>query len=98
VVVLGGRGSSTAQHATPRTVLVLDGRTATVVRTVAVGLPPEALAVDQRRGRIVVTHADDARVSLVEATSGRVLRKVPVGLPPLALAVDQRRGARPRAP
>jgi DNA-binding beta-propeller fold protein YncE len=62
-----------------------------VVRTVAVGQAPGALAVDARTGDIVVANAYYNSVSLVDAASGRVVRTVPLALPPRAIAVDQRR-------
>jgi YVTN family beta-propeller protein len=55
-----------------------------------VGLHPNAIAVDARRGHVFVANAYDGSVSMVEARSGRVLRTLAVALSPWSIAVDQR--------
>src|SRR5436305_1624180 len=81
-------GQAFVANSHARTVLVLDGRAAFVVRTVALPWAPGALAVDEGTGVVVVAHAYDNSVSLMEAASGRIVRTVPLALPPCALAVD----------
>src|SRR5205823_336523 len=62
------------------TVSVLDARTGSVVRTVAVDLHPSALAVDARSGHVFVANEYDGSISMVDARSGRVLRTMAVDL------------------
>lgn len=71
-------------------------------RRVAVGIEPQALAIDARRGRIVVANVagSDRRsaslgggsVSIVDARTGVTLCTVPLGISPLHLALDTRTG------
>src|SRR5438067_4004534 len=63
-----------------------------VVRTVAVGLGPSAVAVAEDSGRVFVANYNDGSVSVLDARSGDFLRTVPVGTAPDALAVDERTG------
>ena len=69
-------------------VSVVDLRDGTVVRRVAVGADPRAIAVDEQDGRVFVANDDDASVSVLDARSGVPLRTTRVGLGPRALAVD----------
>ncbi len=69
-------------------VYVLDVRSGRVLRRVRVGLAP-VLAVDTRRGRVVV--ASTTGLSLLD-TRGRLLRRWPVALRPAAVLVDARAG------
>jgi DNA-binding beta-propeller fold protein YncE len=69
-------------------VSVVDLRDGTVVRRVAVGDDPRAIAVDEQDGRVFVANDDDASVSVLDARSGAPLRTTRVGLGPRALAVD----------
>lgn len=71
---------------------MLDARTGTVLRTVAVGILPLAVAVDERRGRVFVANSGSNTVSVLDARTGRVVRTVHVGRNPAALAVDSRAG------
>jgi len=71
-----------------------------IVQTVPVGLPPFALEVDQRRGRVVVLMCDilsscapAGRVQILDGRTGRLLHTVAVPLGPGALVVDARTGA-----
>jgi DNA-binding beta-propeller fold protein YncE len=83
------------------TVSVLDARRAVVVRTVAIGPHPAALAVDQRRGRVVVVGAGTVsggtatrpgRVSVLDARRGAILSSAAAGWGPIAVAADERTG------
>src|SRR5919201_3359525 len=69
-------------------VSVVDLRDGRVVRRVAVGDDPRAIAVDEQDGRVLVANDDDASVSVLDARSGVPLRTTRVGLGPRALAVD----------
>jgi DNA-binding beta-propeller fold protein YncE len=69
-------------------VSVVDLRNGTVVRRVAVGDDPRAIAVDEQDGRVFVANDDDASVSVLDARSGVPLRTTRVGPGPRALAVD----------
>jgi YVTN family beta-propeller protein len=74
---------------------MLDARSGTVLRTIPVVTDPIALAVDERRQRVVVlsgNHVGAATLSLLDARSGGVLRTLAVGLVPTAVAVDARSG------
>jgi YVTN family beta-propeller protein len=75
-----------------------------MLRTVAVGKNPRAIAIDKRHGRVFVLTAGDAdpvraciptehgAVSVLDARTGRVLRTIPIGVAPRAIAVDERTG------
>jgi len=87
----------------PGRVRVLDGATGQVVRTVAVGNDPVALAADARRGRVFVATlvAADRRgdidphagtVYTLDATSGAPIHTTAVNLYPTAIAADARTG------
>ena len=71
---------------------VLDARSGRLVRTVAVGGLPDALAVAVHSARIFITNGGDGSVSVRNARQGTLLRTIFVGARPGALAVDQRRG------
>src|SRR5205085_5878872 len=71
---------------------VLDARTGTVLRTVAVGSGAHALAIDERHGHIFVANGGTDTVSMLDARSGRILRTTRVGIAPLALAMNGRTG------
>jgi YVTN family beta-propeller protein len=83
-------------------VVMLDARRGSVIRSVPVGIGPGAMAVDARRHHLLVTNVgamDSAgnplgpgRVSVLDTRSGAVLRTVPVGLAPGDVAVDERAG------
>jgi DNA-binding beta-propeller fold protein YncE len=75
-----------------------------ILRTVAVGKDPRAIAIDERWGRVFVVTAGDAdpmrgciptehgAVSVLDARTSRVLRIIPIGVAPTAVAVDERTG------
>src|SRR5205823_1761384 len=69
------------------TVSMLDARTGAVLRTVAVGVGPSAIAVDERRGRVFVANTSSNSVSVLDARGGALLRTVVVGAGPSAAAV-----------
>jgi DNA-binding beta-propeller fold protein YncE len=75
---------------TPNVVQMRDSRSGSLLRDIQVGDYPRALAVDARRGHVLIANAGDGTVSLIDAQSGALLRTTPVGLLPLALAVDER--------
>jgi DNA-binding beta-propeller fold protein YncE len=75
---------------TPGVVQMRDSRTGSLLRDIQVGDNPRALAVDARRGRVLVANAGDGTVSLIDARSGALLRTTALGLAPLAVAVDER--------
>jgi YVTN family beta-propeller protein len=51
-----------------QTVSVLDTRTATLVRTIAVGTDPTAIAIDDKTHRAFVVSRGDDTVSVLDAT------------------------------
>jgi YVTN family beta-propeller protein len=63
-----------------------------MVRTIAVGRNPLAVAVDERIGRAFVLNNGDHSVSMLDTATGALLKVVPTGRDPLALAVDERTG------
>jgi DNA-binding beta-propeller fold protein YncE len=79
-------------------VVVLSAANGSLVATVAVGAVPNAIAVDESTGRVLVAHLDNVNssgmpngpgaVSALDATNGRVLATVPVGWGPRAVKVD----------
>jgi DNA-binding beta-propeller fold protein YncE len=100
IVVVDGRDGRAFMINRPAgTVSVLDARRGIVVRTVAAGVLPYALAVDERRGRVVVVSmgtvssgaaTSPGRVSLLDARSGAILSSAAAGWGPIAVAVDER--------
>ncbi len=97
-----GVASVTLRPVGPGRVAVLDVQTGALLRMVAVGVAPGALAVDGRSGRVFVANAgpvdrlgnasERGTVSVLDARSGVVRRTVTVGLDPDAIAVDERVG------
>jgi DNA-binding beta-propeller fold protein YncE len=83
-------------------VSLLDVRHNWSVRTITAGGHPSALAVDARRGRVLVANlgvtdtnglpTGAGNVDIVSAFTGAVQRTVPVGVAPSALAIDERTG------
>jgi len=71
-------------------VSMLDARTGLIVRTVAVGRMPGALAIDERTGRVFVVNRQSNSVSVLDARTGSVLRTTLVGRASLAVTVDDR--------
>jgi len=76
----------------PGSVSVLDTRTGAVLRHVAVGVGPFALAVDPQSARAFVTNLGGGSVTVLDARTGTALRSVAVGSLPVAIAVDTRSG------
>ncbi len=87
------------------TLTILDVGTGRVVRTTALEQHARAMAIDERRRRVVVTSlgptipvlgADTSTgpgtVSVLDADSGALLRTARVGVNPVAVAVDGRTG------
>jgi YVTN family beta-propeller protein len=71
---------------------VLAAPASPVVRTVAVGMNPNGVAIDAQSNRVFVTNRDDDSVSVLDAANGRVLRTVPLTGQPTLVAVDARTG------
>jgi YVTN family beta-propeller protein len=67
---------------------VLDTRTGKLLRTVAVGALPTAVAVDERIGAVFVANAGSHSVSVLKASTGTVRRTIEVGTAPVAVAVE----------
>src|ERR671936_46525 len=72
--------------------LVHSANAGSMVRTIAVGRNPLAVAVDERIGRAFVLNNAGNSVSMLDTATGTLLRTVAVGRDPLALAVDERTG------
>ena len=80
-------------------VSMVDAASGRIVRTVALGLPPRAIAVDQRRARVVVLTSEEfvpsapaGQVQVLDGRTGRLLHTVAVGADASALALDERTG------
>jgi len=72
---------------------VLDATRGTLVRTVSLGVIGSGdLAVDTRRGHVVVTSYEPSRVQILTEATGRVVRTVGVGPHAGSPAVDERAG------
>jgi DNA-binding beta-propeller fold protein YncE len=80
----------------PGSVIMLDARSGTLIRTVALSDSPGPLVVDERAGRVVVLMrgwpGTINHVSILDARSGALLRTLPVGVEANGMAVDQRNG------
>lgn len=63
-----------------------------VLRTIAVGQSPAALAIDERTGRAFVVNSGDNTVSVLDTRTATLLRTVGVGWAPLTIAVDEQAG------
>ncbi len=87
-----GRGSLT----------ILDARSGTLRHRVVVGIDPQALAIDERRGWIVVANVGGSglrgapyrrgSVNLIDARAGVMRRNVSLDIIPFNLALDTRTG------
>jgi len=80
-------------------VSMVDAGSGRVVRTVPLALPPRAIAVDQRRGRVIVLTSEEfmpsapaGQVKVLDGRTGRLLHTVAVGADASALALDERTG------
>jgi len=73
-------------------VSIVDTRSGSVLRTVAVGPDPRAVTVDERTGRILVANDDDASVSVLDAHTGARLTTIRVGARPHGVAADTQTG------
>jgi YVTN family beta-propeller protein len=67
-------------------VSVLDTHSGRVLRTIAVGHYPSALAVDPRTGQAFVANAGSNSVSIIDTHTRRLVGTVPVGQYPNAIA------------
>jgi len=76
----------------PESVSMLDSRTGRLLRTTPVGqvagYGAGAIAIDERRGRVIVTDDYESRVSVLDARHGIVQRTFTVGLDPTGVAID----------
>jgi len=68
-------------------VSMVDARSGALLRTVAVGRMPEAVAVDTATRRVFVANFADNTVSVLDAVTGAVVWTASVGAHPIALAV-----------
>ena len=87
---IGGNGVTSRGGDPPNgdTVSMIDTRAGSLVRTVAVGPDPRAVALDSRRGLVYVSNDDDASVTVLDARSGALLHTTQVGARPHALVAD----------
>jgi DNA-binding beta-propeller fold protein YncE len=69
-------------------VLMLDARTARVLRVTPVPHEVTALAVSERAGRVYLVHGQDASVSVLDARSGALTRTFGVVQDPTVVTVD----------
>jgi len=86
----------TSSRVGPESVSMLDSRTGRLLRTTPVGqvagYGTGALAIDERRGRVIVTDDYEGRVSVLDARTGAVQRTFIAGLDPTGVAIDPRSG------
>ena len=86
----------TTSRTGPESVSTLDSETGQLLRTTpvgqAAGYGTGAIAVDERRGRVVVTDDYESRVSVLDARRGTVQRTFSAGLDPTEVTVDARTG------
>jgi YVTN family beta-propeller protein len=73
-------------------VMVHGASAGSMVRTIAVGRNPLAVAVDERIGRAFILNNAGNSVSMLDTATGTLLGTMAVGRDPLALAVDERTG------
>jgi YVTN family beta-propeller protein len=69
---------------------VLDATSGRVLRSIAVGSVPWAVAVDAATQRAFVATVGEGTVSVLDTRSGAVLRTVRVGQVPIQVAVNAR--------
>lgn len=81
--IMGGGGTG------PGFVATLDARSGRLLRRVAVGTLPVAIAVDQTTSRVFVACATDQSVSVLDGRSGRLIQTVSVLGQPTSIAVDE---------
>lgn len=95
-VVNGGQVNAAVQRPVgDGSVSVLAADTATVVRTVRIGVNPRGIAADEQTERVFVLNEEggNGSVSVLDARTGAVLRSVTVGVKTTrAIAVDERAG------
>lgn len=86
----------TSSRTGPEGVSMLDSRTGRLVHATPVGqvagFGAGALAVDERRGRVLVTDDYEGRVSVLNARTGTIQRAFTAGLDPTGAAIDPRSG------
>lgn len=73
-------------------VSMADARTGALLRTVPVGRPLLALAVDGPRRHVLVVSRTDQTLYLLDARTGTVLRTRPIGATPLSIGMEARAG------
>jgi YVTN family beta-propeller protein len=69
-------------------VFVINGRSNTVITTVAVGSHPLGVTVNPASGRAYVANFESNTVSVIDGTSNNVIATIPVGQFPSAVDVD----------
>src|SRR5205085_238069 len=72
--------------------MVRSASAGSMVRTIAVGRNPLAVALDERIGRAFVLNNAGNSVSMLDTATGTLLSTLATGRDPLALAVDERTG------
>lgn len=91
LAVDGGTGHVFVASETANTIGMIDASSGRILRTVAVGGPPFAFAVDARTSRLFVltTTGPSGYVAVLDTRSGAILRKEPTMASPQTLAVDE---------
>jgi len=74
------------------TVSVVDIHRGAIVRTIPVGIAPNAMVVDEAVARIFVSNAGDGTLSVLDARRGIVVHTIGIGAAPIAMAVDVHAG------
>lgn len=86
-----GSGPPGSGWAIPTPLTMVDAATGTVVRTLALGVLPRAMAVDQTTGRVFVI-TGESTLQVLDGHSGAVLHISHLSAFPTAIAVDERTG------
>jgi YVTN family beta-propeller protein len=79
-------------HLRADNVLVINTTTGSIVRTIGVGLFPDAVAYDPLNEYSYVTNFDGGDVSVIDTSNDSVLGTIPAGTGPIFAAVDTRNG------
>ncbi len=97
-VFVVNRGGSSAQSLSSQlgSVSVLDSSTGRVLHSAVVGVAPQAIAIDERSGRVVVANRgatpERGCVSILDDRQGTLLGEIEVDVYPAAVAVDSSQG------
>ncbi len=99
-VASGGSGAAAGSPTGRGAISVIDARSGAVLRTIAAGIAPLVMAIDQQTSRLFVANAGstdaqgnymgDGSITMLDTHTGAVLSTVTMAQSPTALAVDAR--------